>query len=75
MKRWLILRVTIMPHGEIYSYLHRSIAAPGDGALDDLCIYDSDTVLNIDRIPQNYMAVIGAGLIGCEYAAILHFWH
>jgi NAD(P) transhydrogenase len=30
-------------------------------------IYDSDTILEIDRLPRK-MAVIGAGVIGCEYA-------
>jgi NAD(P) transhydrogenase len=36
---------------------------------DDVCIYDSDTVLDLDRIPKT-MAVVGAGVIGCEYASI-----
>jgi NAD(P) transhydrogenase len=30
-------------------------------------VYDSDTILEIDRLPQS-MAVIGAGVIGSEYA-------
>ena len=30
-------------------------------------IYDSDTILDLDRLPGK-MAVIGAGVIGCEYA-------
>jgi len=30
-------------------------------------IYDSDTILNIDRLPAK-MAVVGAGVIGSEYA-------
>jgi NAD(P) transhydrogenase len=30
-------------------------------------IYDSDTILDLDRLPGR-MAVIGAGVIGCEYA-------
>jgi NAD(P) transhydrogenase len=30
-------------------------------------IYDSDTILDLDRLPKS-MAVIGAGTIGCEYA-------
>jgi len=42
---------------------------PATVPFDDLCIYDSDTVLNIDRIPKS-LAVIGAGVIGCEYASI-----
>jgi NAD(P) transhydrogenase len=33
-------------------------------------VYDSDTILNLDRIPKN-MVVIGAGVIGCEYACML----
>jgi NAD(P) transhydrogenase len=36
---------------------------------DDVCIYDSDSVLDLDRIPKT-MAVVGAGVIGCEYASI-----
>jgi NAD(P) transhydrogenase len=32
-------------------------------------IYDSDTILDIDRIPQS-MLVSGGGVIGCEYACI-----
>jgi NAD(P) transhydrogenase len=30
-------------------------------------VYDSDTILDLDRLPGK-MAVIGAGVIGCEYA-------
>jgi NAD(P) transhydrogenase len=36
---------------------------------DDPRIYDSDTILQIDRIPKK-MVVIGGGVIGCEYACI-----
>lgn len=36
---------------------------------DGRSIYDSDTILNLDRIPKT-LAVIGAGVIGCEYASI-----
>ncbi len=31
-------------------------------------IYDSDTILDLDRLPQT-MAVVGAGVIGSEYAS------
>jgi NAD(P) transhydrogenase len=31
-------------------------------------VYDSDTVLNLDRIPES-LAVVGAGVIGSEYAS------
>ena len=36
---------------------------------DDNILCDSDTILAIDRIPRT-MAVVGAGVIGCEYASI-----
>ncbi|MEO8359241.1 MAG: Si-specific NAD(P)(+) transhydrogenase [Vicinamibacteria bacterium] len=32
-------------------------------------LYDSDTILHMDTIPKS-MAVIGAGVIGCEYATM-----
>ena len=32
-------------------------------------LYDSDTILNMDRIPRS-LAVVGAGVIGCEYATM-----
>ncbi|MEK6759794.1 MAG: Si-specific NAD(P)(+) transhydrogenase [Deltaproteobacteria bacterium] len=32
-------------------------------------IYDSDSILSLNRIPES-MAVIGGGVIGCEYACI-----
>lgn len=31
-------------------------------------VYDSDTILNLDRLPRR-MAVIGAGVVGSEYAS------
>ena len=36
---------------------------------NDPRIYDSDTILQIDKIPKK-MVVIGGGVIGCEYACI-----
>ena len=42
---------------------------PDNFPIDDHLVYDSDTVLNMDRIPKN-LAVIGGGIIGCEYATI-----
>src|SRR3954468_3684215 len=44
---------------------HRPDHVPFDG--DVIC--DSDTILGIDRIPQR-LAVVGAGIIGVEYAAM-----
>jgi NAD(P) transhydrogenase len=36
---------------------------------DPLRLYDSDSILHMDRIPTS-LAVIGAGVIGCEYATM-----
>jgi NAD(P) transhydrogenase len=33
------------------------------------CVWDSDMILNLGQIPRR-MAVVGAGVIGCEYACI-----
>lgn len=33
------------------------------------CVQDSDTILHINRIPGS-MVIVGAGVIGCEYATI-----
>lgn len=40
---------------------------PEGFVFDDPRIHDSDEILRIDRIPQE-LVVIGAGVIGCEYA-------
>jgi len=42
---------------------------PPDVDFDGRCILDSDTVLELDYIPET-MAVYGGGVIGCEYATI-----
>ncbi len=42
---------------------------PSEIAFDDVRVFDSDTFLQMDRIPQS-LAVIGGGVIGCEYASI-----
>jgi len=42
---------------------------PPEIAFDDVHTFDSDTFLQMDRIPKS-LAVIGAGVIGCEYASI-----
>ena len=41
---------------------------PAEIAFDDVHTFDSDTFLRMGRIPS--LAVIGGGVIGCEYAAI-----
>jgi NAD(P) transhydrogenase len=42
---------------------------PKDIPFDDELICDSDSILHIARIPAS-LAVVGAGVIGCEYASI-----
>ena len=42
---------------------------PPEITFDDVRVFDSDTFLQMDHIPQS-LAVIGGGVIGCEYASI-----
>jgi NAD(P) transhydrogenase len=42
---------------------------PPDIPFDDEDVDDSDTILQIDRLPET-MLVVGGGVIGCEYAAM-----
>jgi NAD(P) transhydrogenase len=42
---------------------------PRDVVFDNECIFDSDTILQMTEQPKT-MAVIGAGVIGCEYVSI-----
>ncbi len=42
---------------------------PADVPFDERCVFDSDTILRLPRIPRS-MTVLGAGVIGIEYAAI-----
>ncbi|HEV7240708.1 MAG TPA: Si-specific NAD(P)(+) transhydrogenase [Thermoanaerobaculia bacterium] len=46
-----------------------SPARPAEVPFDDVAICDSDTILRIDQIPKS-LAIVGAGVIGCEYASI-----
>lgn len=42
---------------------------PTNIPFDDHQVFDSDSILGMDRIPSS-MAIIGGGVIGCEYASI-----
>tara|TARA_R110000851_G_scaffold141976_2_gene280070 strand:+ start:18139 stop:19557 length:1419 start_codon:yes stop_codon:yes gene_type:complete len=42
---------------------------PDDVDFDHPCIFDSDSILSLDRTPRNII-IYGAGVIGCEYASI-----
>jgi NAD(P) transhydrogenase len=42
---------------------------PPEIPFDDISIFDSDTILQMNRIPQS-LAVVGGGVIGVEYASV-----
>jgi len=42
---------------------------PPEIPVDDHLIYDSDSILDMDRIPKT-MAILGGGVIGTEYASV-----
>jgi NAD(P) transhydrogenase len=42
---------------------------PAEIPFDDKAVFDSDSILTMDRIPKS-MIVVGGGVIGCEYASI-----
>ncbi|HVA95571.1 MAG TPA: Si-specific NAD(P)(+) transhydrogenase [Candidatus Dormibacteraeota bacterium] len=42
---------------------------PPEIPFDDKTFFDSDTILSMGRVPKS-MIVVGAGVIGCEYASI-----
>ena len=42
---------------------------PDDVPFDGECVFDSDTILNLPRMPRS-MLVLGAGVIGVEYACV-----
>ena len=43
--------------------------SPGYCKVDGVRVLDSSTILNLDHTPKS-MVVLGAGIIGCEYASI-----
>jgi NAD(P) transhydrogenase len=45
-------------------------ARPADIPFDSECIVDSDGLLSLKRLPKS-LTIVGAGVIGCEYASIL----
>ena len=46
-----------------------SPARPGSVEFDDRTVIDSDAILHLDRVPET-MVVVGAGVIGIEYASM-----
>jgi NAD(P) transhydrogenase len=67
-----------LPHGRASHTLQADVfmiatgSVPNRGRdlpLDDRRVYDSDTILEMRELPAS-MAIVGAGVIGCEYASI-----
>src|SRR5215510_2114301 len=57
-------------HGDVILISTGSVPTrPKDVPFNDTRIRDSDDILKLERLP-NSMAVIGAGVIGCEYSTI-----
>ena len=42
---------------------------PPQYTFDHVRVYDSDSILNLDRIPRS-LSILGGGVAGCEYASI-----
>ncbi|HTN54049.1 MAG TPA: Si-specific NAD(P)(+) transhydrogenase [Anaeromyxobacter sp.] len=42
---------------------------PPQYAIDNARVYDSDSILLLDRVPRS-LAILGGGVAGCEYASI-----
>jgi len=60
----------VLLHGDVILIATGSTPSrPRNIDFEDRRLYDSDTILHIDRIPRS-LAVIGAGVIGCEYTTI-----
>lgn len=70
-------RIKIQTHDQIFEANSKFILIgtgtrprhPAGVAFDDISVFDSDTVLKM-KIQPKKMLVIGAGVIGCEYASI-----
>ena len=61
-ERWLTAPIFLVATG---SRPYRPKNVPFDGAR----VHDSDTILTLPFVPKS-LAVVGAGVIGCEYASI-----
>ncbi len=57
-------------HGDVILIATGSVPTrPGNMPFHDPRLFDSDSILAMDRIPSS-MAVVGAGIIGCEYGTM-----
>ncbi|HEY6101052.1 MAG TPA: Si-specific NAD(P)(+) transhydrogenase [Anaeromyxobacter sp.] len=71
-----ILRVKIPGNGTQELHADAVLLATGSRPLhppqytiDNLHVYDSDSILMLDRVPRS-LAILGGGVAGCEYASL-----
>ncbi|NUR60401.1 MAG: Si-specific NAD(P)(+) transhydrogenase [Catenulispora sp.] len=62
-------RATLITADHIVIATGTTPARPAAVEFDDATIVDSDGILDLDRVPQS-MVVVGAGVIGIEYASM-----
>ncbi|HEX9242597.1 MAG TPA: Si-specific NAD(P)(+) transhydrogenase [Anaeromyxobacter sp.] len=72
------LKIKIPGGGGIYQDLTAEVillatgtrpAHPPQYAIDNVNVYDSDSILLLDRVPRS-LAILGGGVAGCEYASL-----
>jgi NAD(P) transhydrogenase len=72
------IRVKIPGAGGAYQELHGDIILLATGTrpfhppqytIDNVRVYDSDSILLLDRVPRS-LAILGGGVAGCEYASL-----
>jgi NAD(P) transhydrogenase len=60
----------VVIHGDVFLVATGSVPSRGKGIpFEDPRVYDSDEILDMQKMPRS-MAVVGAGVIGCEYATM-----
>ncbi len=62
-------KTTVVRAGKVMIAVGARPVAPENLLVDDRIVHDSDTILELKDVPKS-MVVLGAGVIGCEYAAM-----
>lgn len=60
---------SLLKTGKVVIAVGARPVAPEHLLVDDRIVHDSDTILELKEVPKT-MVVLGAGVIGCEYAAM-----
>jgi len=72
------IKIKIPGGGGIYQDLQADVILLATGtrpvhppqyAIDNIRVYDSDSILLLDRVPRS-LAILGGGVAGCEYASL-----